>query len=190
MHTTEITTDHEWVRLLKNEDETALDKLWHMLFRDGVIIARKKRLDEDLGRDAAMAAYHRICTRGLAQFKFKSTFRSFCWTILTRELYRLLRKQPKTIELDTAVIGNEGLQIKPQLNAVWDRLNPCLEQLPPNRRKIFELIDLQGKRPDEVAEMMNMRRNNVNQLALRARRALKKCLQARGFLTSADVLSL
>ena len=73
----EINADYEWVRLLKNGNEDALDKLWVMLFTDGVSIARKYQYEEDIGRDAAVSAFNRICSRGLTQFKFKSTFRSF-----------------------------------------------------------------------------------------------------------------
>lgn len=45
-------------------------------------------------------------------------------------------------------------------------------------------------RPAAAAQELDLTRNNVNQLAARARQDLRKCLQGYGFKTSEDVLGL
>jgi RNA polymerase sigma factor (sigma-70 family) len=183
-------SDQEWIRLLQQGDTDATEDLWQMLYRDAVSVARKYRQTDDVGYDAALKAYANLQRSGLRQFRFQSQFRSYCWTILAREVCRHLRHTVETTELsfDPPAVPDRYKHFDPQ--RTWERLKPCVERLAPNRRRVFELIDLEGLSPAATAEKMDMKRNNVNQLAARARRDLRNCLENRGFLRSEDVLGL
>ena len=52
---------------------------------------------------------------------------------------------------------------------VIERIQPCIDLLKGNRRKVFELVDLENQSPGDVAETLGLTRNNVNKLASRAR---------------------
>lgn len=183
-------TDHEWVRLLKQDDPDAQDALWHMLYQDGVTIANRFGRSQDDGRQAAIQTYEKIMQRGIHQFRFQSTLRSYCWTILTRELYRNTRNELDLTRLASDPPANPNPHAHYDPDRVWQRLAPCLKRLSPNRRRVFELVDVEGLAPAEAAAQLDMKRNNVNQLAARARRDLRTCLEQRGFKTSDDVLGL
>jgi RNA polymerase sigma factor (sigma-70 family) len=183
-------SDQEWIRLLQQGDDKATEDLWQMLYRDALRVARKYRQPDDVGYDAALKAYANLQRSGLWQFRFQSQFRSYCWTILAREVSRHLRRTLDTTELsfDPPAAPDRYQHFNSQ--RTWERLRPCVERLAPNRRRVFELIDLEGTSPADTAEIMGMKRNNVNQLAARARRDLRNCLEQRGFLRSEDVLGL
>lgn len=187
-----IGSDVEFIRLLKQEDEQALDKLWESLYLDSQKIARKYNQSVDIGYDAAIRAYERLTSRGIANFGFRSSFRSYCWTIITRELLRLLKKEVFTEQLDLETEVHPADEkpektVSPQ--TILERLQPCLELLKGNKKIIFNLIDIDLHNPGDVAEELSLSRNNVNQIASRARREIRACLEGYGYKTANDVLA-
>ncbi|MEM9775563.1 MAG: ECF-type sigma factor, partial [Chloroflexota bacterium] len=67
----ETLSETEYLRLLKQGDEHALDQLWESLYRDCVRIARKYRQPDDMGYDAAVRAYGKLNTSGIKNFGFR-----------------------------------------------------------------------------------------------------------------------
>jgi RNA polymerase sigma-70 factor (ECF subfamily) len=60
-----------------------------------------------------------------------------------------------------------------------DLVRAFFEELPPRQREIFDLVDLQGFTPAEVADMLNMNPNTVRANLLKARRVLRRRMLAR-----------
>jgi DNA-directed RNA polymerase specialized sigma24 family protein len=137
-------TDQEWIRLLKQNDQRAVDCLWEMLFRFGIASARYYRVDKDIGHDGAMAAYMRIQKRGVYQYHFGCPFLSYCRLIVTNEVRRELEKRnrlPKEVELDDYVeqsVGESDPPPRAEQVTVRERLQPCLERLTSRKRKVIE----------------------------------------------------
>ena len=183
--------DLEFVRLLKQNNEEALDHLWEALFRDSSKIARKYNQPEDLGYDAAVRAYSKLISSGIRNFKFNSAFRSYCWTIISREMFRIMKKEVVLEELElnkhASPEPNEKLADK---QTIILRIQPCIEELKGNRLKVFELVDLAQESPGDVANKLGLSRNNVNKIASRVRLQLRQCLQRHGFISARDVLAL
>lgn len=187
-----IATDVENIRLLKQGDEGALDQLWHALFSDSLKISRKYGQSKDLGYDAAVRAYEKLRRYGIANFAFRSSFRSYCWTIIAGELFRLMKKEPKTVELDLETVKHPVAidDIKTvSVQTIAERIQPCIDQLKGNRLKVFQLVDLERRRPGEVAEELGLSRNNVSKLVSRARLDIRRCLEKRGYKEFSDVLT-
>ncbi|MEM8861945.1 MAG: sigma-70 family RNA polymerase sigma factor [Chloroflexota bacterium] len=187
----ETQSETEYLRLLRQGDEQALDQLWESLYRDCVRIARKYRQADDMGYDAAVRAYAKLTSSGIRNFGFRSSFRSYCWTIITREMFRLMKKDKVHDSLDLemevhAAPEREGPLASAQ--TILDRIQPCIDILKGNRLTVFKMIDLKQMSPGDVAEELGLTRNNVNKLASRARFDMRRCLESRGFLTSSEVL--
>ncbi|MCO5198605.1 MAG: sigma-70 family RNA polymerase sigma factor [Anaerolineae bacterium] len=183
-------SDQEWVRLLRQGDEDATNDLWFMLYKDAIHLARRYRQSDDCGYDAAVQAFQNLQRRGIYQFNFTSSFRTYCWTILSREVIRQFGDEIDTVELTFDPPDHSSPLHQIDATQIWARLQPCVKRLSPQRRRVFELVDLQGMRPAAAAQELDLTRNNVNQLAARARQDLRKCLQGYGFKTSEDVLGL
>jgi RNA polymerase sigma factor (sigma-70 family) len=63
-----------------------------------------------------------------------------------------------------------------QAGAVAERVKKCFLKLPEMQRQIFNLADLQGFAPAEIAEMMEMNGATVRVHLLRARRTMRRWL--------------
>lgn len=183
-------SDQEWIRLLRKGNADATNDLWTMLYKDAIHIAHRYRQPDDCGYDAAVQAFQNLQRRGIQQFNFKSSFRSYCWKILSREIIRQFGDDIDTVELTVDPPDDYKPLRQTDAKQIWLRLQPCVQRLSPQRRQVFEMIDLQGMRPAKVAQELGLTRNNVNQLAARARQDLRKCLHGYGFKTSEDVLGL
>ena len=183
-------SEMSYIRLLKQEDVGALDKLWEALFLDSVKIARKYRQTEDMGYDAAVRAYGKLTRSGIKNFSFKSSFRSYCWVIISREMFRLMKKELvlEELELDKHP-SPEPKEKQADAVTIIERIQPCIEQLEGNRLKVFEMIDLDRQNPGDVAETLGLSRNNVNKIASRVRLELRRCLEEHGFTSVLDVLA-
>lgn len=188
-------SDTEWVRLIKQQEPQVLQDLWERLFTWGWHLARRYGASEeikDVGRDAAVAAFTRICQHGVTQFSFRCPFEGYCRRILVNELNRRLQKlQPVSAPLpddddaQSPVVAFSEPTVDPA-----DRLYPCLEQLKTEERLIIQRFYLQGLRPELISEELNKSRNNINQIAYRARTKLRTCLELQGYHSMEDVLHL
>ncbi len=197
---TETRTDHTWIRHLKQKEAQAVQSLWEMVFTDGVTLARYYKQEDDIGREAAIAAFHRIQNRGVHQFRFQSPFSAYCRQIVVNEVKRRLKKQNKRhkhiapvelhdeIQEDTSV--NDPSVVETTEQHIWRRLEPCLELLPSRKRDVIQRQYFEETTPQSIANEMNIRRGNVNKIAHDARLKLRECLERYGFFTTGDVLGL
>ena len=189
--TESVRADHDFVRLLKQKDPTALDQLWENLYRDSVYIARRYDQPEDMGYEAAITTYEKILKTGIYNFKFNASFRRYCWVFLSRDLFRLIRKQLPISDQEVPELADYTQnQYTADRETIWQRLRHCVEHLKGNRLRVFAAIDLEGRPPADVAFDLGLTRNNVNQLAMRARRDMRSCLEKLGYNSSLDVMSL
>ena len=187
-------TDQEWVRQLKQNNPDCIKALWEMLFQFADRAAKQRQAPPDMAHDAAIAAYNRIRQRGINQYKYACPFPGYCRVIVVRELLRLYRTiPPPTSEIseeNVAVIGQIDPSPSIALGDVQKRLQPCIDKLPQNIRNVIELLYYKNFDPERAAQELNIRRNYVNQLAHRARKQLRNCLEGLGYLTAGDVFSL
>jgi RNA polymerase sigma factor (sigma-70 family) len=71
---------------------------------------------------------------------------------------------------------------------IQKQLQPCLDKLPGREWQILKDIYFNHLEPEAVAKRMGIQRNYVNQLAYRARRKLRDCLEALGYHSANDFL--
>ena len=186
-------SDQEWIRLLRQNDPQTVADLWQMLFRFTGF--KKYQQDEDIrdmARDAAVAAFHRILSRGVSQFRFTSSFESYCIVIFTREFNRIVvKKRPDSVMFDDEASPDSKASAvaKADIAMIEKRLQPCLDKLADKEREVIELRK-QGLDPETAADQIGITRNYFHVLAHRAREKLLRCLQARGFENTSDLLGL
>lgn len=198
--------DQELLRRIKQDDPLVLDDLWNKLFTYAWSFARRYDLDEQLAQDAASEALLTIRTSA-SQFQFRCSFRSYCWKIATSKVLDIVRKdlkrqkkQPASLDAgprwlvrliykDHAEIeGIANASLSVDFETVHARLEPCMGRLDPRKRQVIEMIYFGEQTPHEVAHLLGIMRNNVNQIADRAREILRNCLNGYGYESSDDVL--
>lgn len=184
-------SDQEWVRLLKQEDRQATHDLWVLMYTYGINIARRycdgdEMRAEDVGHEGAQKAFMRLKTRGVFQFRFGGSFQGYCRRIAANEVKRVLTRSPKpTVELPEQLAAKPGSRNASEIQLL---LQPCLDQLSSRESEVIKELYFQELTPAEAAEKLGIARNNVDVIAYRVRKKLKRCMQGRGFANSSDVL--
>ncbi len=187
---TDTRTDQAWIHQLKQEEAAAVADLWQMLYIFGYNLARYKGQPEDLGHDAAVAAYQRIRARGIYQYRFQCAFAGYCRRIVVNEFWRQVQQYsqlPPTELLEEEWADQDETAFQ-QLPQTIQQLRPCLDKLPTREWQILEEMYFNQLEPQAIAEKMGLERNYVNQLAFRARRKLRDCLEAFGYHSIDDLL--
>lgn len=186
---TNIRTDQAWIRQLKQEDTAAIRDLWEMLYTFGYNLARYKGQPVDLGYDAAVAAYQRLRTRGIYQYRFQCPFAGYCRRIVVNEFWRRLQKQAPPTEMFSEESAPPAETSTPGAwQHVLDEIQPCIDKLPAREWQILYDLYFHQLTPQMIAERLDIERNHVNQLAFRARHKLRDCLRSHGFHSVDDLL--
>lgn len=183
-------SDHEWVRLLKEQDAQAINDLWLLLYEWGTRSARKRDQSEDLGHDAAVRAFENIVNRGIYQFNFTGPFVGYCSVTVLREVLRLIKQGPHEFnQLDPNIHAppEEPASDPAQIRA---RLQPCMDQLAPRHREVIDLLYLATPvlSPQEAADRLHLSRSNLHKISCVARFKLRQCLKALGYETADEMV--
>lgn len=188
-----------WVQLVLEENQDAVVELWVKLMEWGEKAARFRGQDEDVGRDAAIATFHRI-QRMKAKFTEQGThedssFCKMCRFVLAREVIRIITRN--VVAHDIAIEENETqipgqLDPEPQIadELLLQRLKPCLEQLSDLRRQVIELRYFVHLSPAEIGHKLDRAPNAIYVALHRALAQLQSCLNSSGYSNAEDLLSL
>jgi RNA polymerase sigma factor (sigma-70 family) len=179
--------DQEWIRLLKQGDEQALDHLFKALCEISVKICKSRDLDEQVAYEAAAQAYDRLIPKGIHSFVFRSKFSTFYYTIVSRELYRIMRRLKKYVDLpddDQKLLQN----IEARAGQILEILKICLDKLKERERTCLLKYYVLGDDPEDIAAELGISRTYVNVINHKARSLLKQCMELRGYASTNDVL--
>jgi RNA polymerase sigma-70 factor (ECF subfamily) len=147
--------------------------------------------DSDDAEDVAQEVLLRL-HRSLAEFREEAGFGTWLFRITRNVAHSRSRGTARRRSLlkrwfdreggslqDGEVGGraDEGPILRIEAGAVADRVKARFMDLPEMQRLVFDLADLQGFAPAEIAEMMEMNGATVRVHLLRARRTLRRWLR-------------
>ena len=148
------------------------------VFRLAGRFTRSEHELDDLSQEVFIKAYEH-----LAQFRSEAPFEHWLSRIAVRTCYDALRKQrreKRDLPLDDLTREIRDRRCDEQLSAAEARsvLAWALGRMTPEERLVITLLELEEKTVREVAELTGWSQANVKVRAWRARRALKKILEA------------
>jgi RNA polymerase sigma-70 factor (ECF subfamily) len=148
----------------------------------------EKSLAEDAVQDAFVSAF-----RGMANFKGRSTVKTWLHRITVNASLMILRKKKRLSEQSIDQYLPEFDRYDCRIEAPWPRLATADEildnerlrtlvsekvaLLPDSYRIVFQLRDIEGYDTGEVAELLGVSTGNVKIRLHRARAVLKKLLE-------------
>lgn len=141
--------------------------------------------DPDEADDVAQAAFVQL-HRNLAQFRGEAPLEAWLYGIVRRVAGQRRRTAQRRLRLATSArarperdvyVTDPGTRIDRQWLAV--QIRTAFDHLPPRQREIFDLVDLQGHSPAEVARMTDMNAATVRGNLFKARAAMRAHLIAR-----------
>jgi RNA polymerase sigma-70 factor (family 1) len=108
----------------------------------------------------------------------EKSFKSFLYTIAKNLVIDLFRRAALDRQmLQNFIIENTELYYpfdNTDLNAESKAIiQKALDTLPPQRKKVYTLIKLEGKSYDEVAELLNISTSTINDHVVKATKAIK-----------------
>jgi RNA polymerase sigma-70 factor (ECF subfamily) len=136
---------------------------------------------EDLLQDAALRGFERF-----HQLRDPRSAKSWLFTILTRTHLNRVRAARRSGETLFSDLGEEALEQAmaaysrdsdhPSSGTTGEDLTMALDRLDPELRAAVTLVDLEGFRQREAAEMLGVPEGTVASRLFRARRALRRWL--------------
>lgn len=166
--------EHELVKACIDHDRKAQKRLYEM-YCDAMYSSSFRILnDHELASDAIQEAFIHVF-RVLGQFQFRSTLGAWIKTIVVHSSLKILKKQKTFIitELDDSVehaSWNEPMS--------GEYLEKAILSLPDGYRVIFLLVEVEGYKHREVAEMLNISEGTSKSQLFRAKKYLKNILSA------------
>jgi len=148
------------------------------IFRLAARFTRSEHELDDLCQEVFIKVYE-----NLSQFRSDAPFEHWLSRIAVRTCYDALRKQrheKRAIPLDDLTFELRDRRCDERLSAAEARsvLRWALARMAPEERLVITLLELEEKTVREVAELTGWSQANVKVRAWRARRALKKTLEA------------
>jgi RNA polymerase sigma-70 factor (ECF subfamily) len=145
------------------------------VFRWGLMFARDPDEAEDLAQEVFVRAH-----RQLSQYRSDGSLEAWLYAITRRAAYQMLRTRKRRSRLvlspgarpsrDVYTTDPGGRVDRERAAAV---IREMFSELPPRQREIFDLIDLQGFTPAEVAERTGLKPVSVRANLFKARSTIR-----------------
>jgi len=116
------------------------------------------------------------------------SFNAYLYKISRNKVFKLLKKivtdNAMQIQLMTQLeTATEAPHLKLQWKQYNDLLHKAVNQLPPQRQKVFKLCREQGKSYEEVAEELGISRNTIKEHMVAAMKSIKEYIFQHGELS-------
>ncbi len=161
----------------------ALLRAAHPLIRRWALArAGSVEIADDAAQDALVRVY-----RYLGGFAGRSRFTSWLYRLTSHavqdRLSRRGRRREEVVDPEALVIRVDAASVEQSPNDPGDAvdLKRTMElvraffgELPDRQREVFDLVDLQGYTPSEVADMLDMKPVSVRASLLRGRRTIRR----------------
>jgi RNA polymerase sigma-70 factor (ECF subfamily) len=145
------------------------------VFRWGLMFARDPDEAEDIAQEVFVRAY-----RQLSQYRSDGSLEAWLYAITRRAAYQMRRTQKRRTRLalspgaqparDVYTTDPGGRVDRERAAAV---IREMFAELPARQREIFDLVDLQGLTPGEVADRTGMKPASVRASLFKARSAIR-----------------
>lgn len=145
------------------------------VFRWALIFARDPDEAEDVAQEVFVRAH-----RQLSQYRSDGSLEAWLYAITRRAAYQTLRLRKRRHRLALSPAARPSREVyttDPGARVDRERaaalIREMFAELPPRQREIFDLIDLQGLTPAEVAERTGMKPVSVRANLFKARSTIR-----------------
>lgn len=172
--------EKEILFLLKSDDTQAFGELYSRYKVQIFCNIRRLVKSEDIAEELLQDVFVKVWDKRDLIDPEKS-FRSYLFRIAENIVYDFFRKAARDKKLEAHLMSvatefyshiEENLYTKESALI----LNRAVEQLPPQRRKVFMLCKLEGRSYEEVSEMLGISTSTVNDHIVKASRSIKEYL--------------
>jgi len=168
--------DQKYIEALLNEDRVLINEIYQKFGNQCKRFVRKNGGTEDEANDIFQEALISIILRAKsANLQLEVPFGAYLYIIYKRKWIDWLNKYNKVREtiVDLAPMPDESKEIE---ELRWNILRYCFNKLSVEGKKLFNMR-FKGMSSKEIAKILNIKPNHVDQKLYACREALKKCVQ-------------
>lgn len=137
-------------------------------------IAYRMVKDQDLANDVLQTAFIQVF-KDIKQFRGQSTIGAWIKTIVVRSAIRQLKKENNMLCLDVVHPNGENISWPEEMRG--DDLEQAILSLPAGYRTVFLLVEVEGYKHNEVAEMLGISEGTSKSQLYRAKKQLQVALK-------------
>jgi RNA polymerase sigma-70 factor (ECF subfamily) len=108
--------------------------------------------NEELASDAVQEGFIQVFT-GMGNYRFEATLGSWIKTIMIRSALKILKNEPVRNNEEPDILN---VPVEWDVNLTGELLDKAISQLSPGYRTVFLLVEVEGYKHKEVAEMLNI----------------------------------
>ncbi|MBZ4189375.1 RNA polymerase sigma factor [Niabella beijingensis] len=159
----------EWLGLIYQNDEVAFTKLlrlfWNKVYTQALTYLKEPEIAREVTQDVFLKIW--AARKKLPEIE---KFSNYLFIVSRNCIISELRKKGRgfvnpSLDLPTELLlPDEQLQYK----ELQHQLLKVIDQLPPTRKKVFEMNRLEGLTYDEIADKLNISRNGVKDHIVKA----------------------
>lgn len=158
--------DHKLVLLLQKGDVEAFDSLFEIyspkLFGFSMKYFKNDQDAEELVQEVFVQVWEHRTT-----LKSEYSFKSYLFTIALNRIRKFFNKRASSLRYMESLkhdpdLGSSDLFRDDDYDAMLQKINQLIEQMPPRRREIFTKSKLEGKSAREVAAELNISAGTVD----------------------------
>jgi RNA polymerase sigma factor (sigma-70 family) len=165
----------DWARRAQRGDQRALGQLLRavrpLVFRWALVQTGSPDDAEDITQATLLRAQ-----RGLSEFGFAARFTTWLYSVtrsVASDARRTQRRRAELMSQRPHVADATAAEPKLDEGRLLALVREQLAALPARQREVFDLVDLQGRAPAEVAELLALDPATVRVHLLRARRVIR-----------------
>jgi RNA polymerase sigma-70 factor (ECF subfamily) len=129
--------------------------------------------NEELASDAVQEGFIQVFT-SMGNYRFEATLGSWIKTIMIRSALKILKNEPAKNDEEPDIMN---VPIEWDLNLTGEQLDKAISQLSPGYRTVFLLVEVEGYKHKEVAEMLNISVGTSKSQLSKAKVILKQKLE-------------
>ncbi len=129
--------------------------------------------NEELALDAVQEGFIQVFT-GMGNYRFEATLGSWIKTIMIRSALKILKNEPVKNGEEPDIMN---VPLEWDVNLTGEQLDKAISQLSPGYRTVFLLIEVEGFKHKEVAEMLNISVGTSKSQLSKAKVILKQKLE-------------
>ncbi|QGY47180.1 RNA polymerase sigma-70 factor [Maribellus comscasis] len=176
--------DEIWIQI-KSGNKKAFRTLFDQYYYSLCLYANSILKDADLSQDVVSDSFIRIWEKR-ENIHIESTIKNYLLLTVRNAVYSYLRSpESRKVDLNTVIENIENIPINNydlEKDETILRVKKLIEELPDQRKKIFELATVGGKTYKEIAHLLGISVNTVNTQMSRAYRFLRDQLGSESLL--------
>ncbi|TCC98514.1 RNA polymerase sigma factor [Pedobacter hiemivivus] len=174
----------ELTALLKNSDERSFSELYKIYSTR--IYSNLKRLtkDDELAKELLQEVFFKVWEKREA-LNVEISFQAYLYKIsenMVRDFFRKASRDKKLMEHLINAASEmyntvEDLYISKENQSLFQK---AIDELPPQRKRIFTLCKIEGKSYDEVSQLLGISNSTINDHIVKATKAIRMAMGGTG----------